>query len=100
MQKNNRIGSMNNSISEKEAIYFSKKKLLDYITIQQLVTGHYEVFFSLKNTDIKYFLETQRGDSRTWVSLDRLTKHIRTSYDPIETIYLKLRKEIHYEKKH
>lgn len=100
MQKNNGIGNMKKPVSEKELIYFSKNKLIDRMTIQQLSNGHYEIFFSLKNTDTKYFLKTQRGDVRTWVNLDRLTKHIRTYYEPMETISLKLKKEINYEKKH
>ncbi|WP_138120199.1 hypothetical protein [Bathymodiolus heckerae thiotrophic gill symbiont] len=91
---------MKQPLSEKELIYFSKRKLLERITIQQLTNGHYEIFFTLKNTDTKYFLKTQRGESRTWVSLDRLTNHIRSFYEPIDNILLKLKKEIKYEKKH
>ncbi len=91
---------MKKYVPEAEIIHFSQNKFIESLHIDQIKNGHYEIYVLLKGSSVKYYVQTQRGTVRTWVSLDRLVGHIRKNYKHIDKIYLKLKKEIHYEKKH
>ncbi len=90
---------MKRPISEKELVYFSQTQIIDCLLIKQLGNGHYSIHVQLKDSETEYYVQTQRGEVRTWVSLDRLVKHLRTNCEHIKVIKIFLKKEIHYEKK-
>ncbi len=90
---------MKRPISEKELVYFSQTQIIDCLQIKQLTNGHYSIYVQLKDSETEYYVQTQRGEIRTWVSLDRLIKHLRTHCNYIKVIKILLKKEIHYEKK-
>lgn len=79
-------------ISERDVIDNSKNNAIESLRIEETADGKYKVRVSLAWKKGELYLETQRKQTRTWASLDRLINHIKNNYSSIPLITIKLRK--------
>jgi len=84
-----------NDVYEAELTDFIKNKAVKQINIIQNKTNKYQISITLTWKKGEWRLVTSRGKIREWVSLDRLTLHMRTRYNGVlPPITLTLNKEL------
>jgi len=70
-------------VSEAELTDFLKNKAVKKINIIQNKTNKYQISIILTWKEGEWHLTTTRGKFREWVSLDRLTNHMRKKYNGV-----------------
>jgi len=71
-----------NQIEEFNIIEAIKSNSIERFHINRRKDGRYEllVFFTWTKEDVPFYLASQRRDSRTWVNLNNMIKHIEQNY--------------------
>jgi len=77
-----------NTITETELVRLAQ--FVKRIRIEETAEEKYRTYITIQKEDHEQLVITQRKSPREWASLDRLVKHIRTTYGVLPTITLSL----------
>lgn len=77
-----------NTITETELVRLAQ--FVKRLRIEETPELQYRTYITIQKEDHEQLVITQRKSPKEWASLDRLVKHIRTTYGVIPSITLTL----------
>lgn len=75
-----KVSDLRNSVKESEIVSFVENKSVNSFQIVQTESETFHIVITIIEKSGEFNLITTRGRKREWVSLDRLSRHIREVY--------------------